>query len=157
MSTTLPLDFPSLQAEARRFTGELLGWSPITLEWANQRHISEYHVRAHARLLSNLACLASQSFWSQNLAARLGRPLTVLSPPQLVRDIHCSQSYGLNVYWFMVTGPNGWLMWFHDNPAKWDCGDGDLRVPGINEVPPTDDGAIEVLWLALHAAYGVAP
>lgn len=139
MSTTLPLDFPLLQAEAQRLTVEFLGLDPTGHEAARAGSTAAPAVRAFADLLRRLDRPESRDRWAWLMAAKLGLPEGLTAP-----------SFRYNTYaggWLFVSG--GREFWFVSS-----LGAGDRRVPDL-PLDPTQ--GVEAFRLALCAALGVAP
>jgi len=145
--TTLPLDFPGLEAEARRMVGDILDTGLDGSDTMRLANTAQPLIRAHARLLTDLTRPESQCFWLRALGARYGLLPLPVGSLRWLRPQH-QPGYALSGSWKVILFvPVGFAL----------TGDRYIQIPGVEAVPSTPEGDIEGLRLALCAAFGVTP
>jgi len=142
--TTLPLDFPGLEAEARRMVGDILDTGLDGSDTMRLANTAQPLIRAHARLLADLTRPESQCFWLRALATHERLPLPRVGSPGW-----CRRRGG-----FYLSTPFGAVAFidFYMN-----CMEAGHRIAGIGGIPNNTKGDAEALRLTLHAAFGVTP
>jgi hypothetical protein len=163
--TRLPLDFPGLQAEARRLAQEAIASAKDPADARRLGAAGCPMSRAFARLLADLTRPESQCFWLRALAPKVDRHIPTVGAPSWVRSgplFEADGPIGMGC-WRPIEGfdyrlscsvATGAGMVFHDSDQYMVNPRYGLRVPGIRRFPPTAEGDLEALRHALHAAFG---
>lgn len=146
---TLPLDFPLLQDEARRFVVELQLLSLATVGHWRMHEAGVPMVRAYALFLADLTRQESQNFWLRALAVKLNMEVGA-QQPFLRYNATCKDwslhspvdSYSLACY-FAILGEDS----VETDVDRWTVRDWDL--------PMDADKLPEALYLILCDAFGV--
>ena len=159
--STLPLDFPGLQIEARRLAEEAIAAAKDPADARRLGTAGGPMSRAFARLLADLTRPESQCFWLRALATKYGQPLPALGCPTWRRHGHGVAPDGQFFRWYTLSAP-GWRVAVHaytDDVFLPGVEPQDQRVylAGIRTCSPTAEGDAAGLHLALCAAFGVAP
>lgn len=143
--TSLPLDFPGLEAEASRLAHELADVTDVdpVSDGSSPSLRSRDHVLGHARLLADLTRPESQCFWLRALATQRG-----LALPRVGAPIWMRRPGG-----YYLSTPSGGVA-FVDLYMGPQPGD---RAVGIGGQIDSPEGDSEGLRLALCAAFGVTP
>jgi len=157
--TTLPLDFPGLEAEARRMVGDILDTGLDGSDTMRLANTAQPLIRAHARLLADLTRPESRDRWAWAMAAHMGwkvagmttAPAFFLAPATEAEEdadsqpaAWCLSSHGLDVTaWFGGSSVDD--AYLNDFTAY---------VPGL---PLDPEQRIEAFRLILHAVFGVTP
>lgn len=141
MTAHLPLDFPGLQEEARRLARELIDADDPDLPRPSR--VPEHHVRAHARLLADLARPESQSFWLRALAARCGVPIPAVGAPSWKYE-------PTRAMWVIGVGSGEMVHCFGGYDAGFGNWTGHPDLIGMAD-------PIVALHLTLHVVFGVTP
>jgi hypothetical protein len=150
-TTTLPLDFPLLQDEARRLVIELQLLSLNAVGHWYMHEAGPPMVRAYALFLADLTRQESQNFWLRALAVKLNMEVGVQQPYLRYNStcedwsLHSPRMPDSLACYFAIlkegrTGPN---------VDRWTVRNWDL--------PMDADKLPEALYLILCDAFGVAP
>lgn len=142
-TTSLPLDFPGLQEEARRLARELIDADDPDLPRPSR--VPEHHVRAQARLLANLNRPESRDRWAALMADELGLPPGLTAP-----NFAWSEHF---LCWLLAR--SGQIMLFADDDPSWL----DMRGRACRTVPglPGSGRSVEALCAILHAVFRAVP
>lgn len=154
MSHSLPLDFPGLEAEARRMVGDILDTGLDGSDTMRLANTAQPLIRAHARLLADLTRPESRDRWAWLLADRLGWESTTLNAPSFYpgpgRNSSEHEDATVDGWWFMDDQGNVQFFTGDQDGAKEIEG---VHVPGI---PAADwSMGVEAFRFVLHAVFGV--
>ncbi len=155
MSCHLPLDFPGLEAEARRMVGDVLDTGLDGSDTMRLANTAQPLIRAHARLLADLNRPESRDRWAWLLADRLEWKSESLTAP----SFYFAPARGNNEHEDSV--PAGWWLMDDDGNVEFFTADEDVAeewggtyTPGL---PSDRSMGVEAFRLVLHAAFGVTP
>jgi hypothetical protein len=153
--TTLPLDFPCLQAEALRLAEEVTNSGLTQPQRWCLKDDEKLLTAAFARLLADLTRPESRDRWAWLLADRLGWKSESLTSP----SFYFAPARGNNEH--EDSGPAGWWLMDDDGNVEFFTADEDVAeewggtyTPGL----PSDRAmGVEALRLILHAVFDVTP